>query len=260
MPSPRSPRSWQADYREKFYASRPGWIDGTQQFHLLCRRFVQSGRPRILEVGAGPSNPTSRFLATLGELHGLDPSPDVNANDALASASVLKDDRYPFADGTFDMCVANYVVEHVSDPVAHMAEIHRVLRPGGSYLFRTPNRYHYVAVVAGATPHWFHELVANRLRNLPAEDHGLHRVYYRMNTKQAVERLASRTGFAVEQLQMVEKEPSYGMAVLPLFMVFMAYERLVNSSDALSFLRANIFAALRKHGQPNDVDAHQAFG
>jgi hypothetical protein len=44
---------------------------------------------------------------------------------------------------------------------------------------------------------------------------------------------------------MVEKEPTYGMAARPLFLAFMAYERLVNASSRLAPLRANMFVALR---------------
>jgi hypothetical protein len=50
----------------------------------------------------------------------------------------------------------------------------------------------------------------------------------------------------VESLEMVEKEPSYGMLARPLFLAFMAYERLVNASDRFAPLRANIFVVLRK--------------
>ncbi|WP_145792269.1 class I SAM-dependent methyltransferase [Kitasatospora atroaurantiaca] len=37
----------------------------------------------------------------------------------------------PFADASFDAVVANFVVNHVEDPVAALAELRRVTRPGG---------------------------------------------------------------------------------------------------------------------------------
>ena len=237
--------NWRQSYLERYYKGRPGWVDGTAEFHALCRARIPAGA-KILEIGAGPSNPTSRFLAPLGELHGLDPSAEVKSNDALVSASVLEGERFPFDDGAFDVCVSDYVAEHVPNPAAHLAEVRRVLKPGGSYLLRTPNRFHYVSLVAAATPHWFHELVANRLRNLPADAHDPYPTVYRMNSKADVERLARATGLEVAELRMVEKEPSYGMAARPLFFAFMAYERLVNASERAAFLRANIFGVLRK--------------
>lgn len=237
--------TWQERYKHQFYVSKAGWLDGTEEFHQLCRAKIRPGSV-ILELGAGPTNPTSSFLATLGEVHGADPDPDVAKNEALASAKVIENDRLPFADGSFDACVSNYVLEHVADPTAHFAEAARVLRPGGVYLFRAPNRYHYVSLVSRLTSHWFHVLVANRLRNLGPGAHDPYPTVYACNTERAVRHYAAESGFDVEELRMIEKEPSYGMSSRVLFVAFMAYERFVNSSDAVSGLRANILAALRK--------------
>jgi SAM-dependent methyltransferase len=238
---------WQTRYLERFYDPRDGWVNGTEEFHQLCASCIPMGS-KILEIGPGPSNKTSRFLATRGELHGLDPDPDVLNNQSLQSAAVLEGDRYPFEDGAFDACVSNYVVEHVADPRAHLREISRVLRNGGPYIFRTPNQYHYVAMVARLTPHWFHELVANRLRNRPLDAHPPYPTVYKMNTGAAVHRLAQEAGLRVETLRLVEKEPSYGLSSRALFLAFVGYERLVNSTESAASLRANIFGVLRKGG------------
>jgi SAM-dependent methyltransferase len=240
-----TPRSWQEQYVSKFYDRSRGWVDGTTEFHDLCRAVLPPGT-RILEVGAGPSNPTSCFLAALGSLHGIDPDPAVRDNTALTSATVLGSRSFPFADGSFDACVSNYVLEHVEDPVAHFAEVSRVLAPGGVYCFRTPNRYHYVTAVAQLTPHWFHVLVANRLRNSPAELADPHPTHYRANSQKDLRRLAAAAGLSVEKLSLIEKEPSYGMSSRLLFLAFMAYERLVNTTDLAANLRVNILGVLRK--------------
>jgi SAM-dependent methyltransferase/uncharacterized protein YbaR (Trm112 family) len=44
----------------------------------------------------------------------------------------------PFANGTFDAVVAQAVLEHVADPYRCVAEIHRVLKPGGLVYAETP--------------------------------------------------------------------------------------------------------------------------
>jgi SAM-dependent methyltransferase len=230
---------------DRFYRNRPGWIDGTTEFHDLCRSVIPS-RGKILEIGAGPANQTSEFLATCGELHGLDPDPDLESNPALTSAKVLRGNRFPFDDRSFDACVSNFVLEHVEDPLGHLQEVSRVLRSGGTYVFRTPNRFHYVSMVAAATPHWFHELVANRLRRLPNEAHEPYPTFHRLNTRRIIKSLAKEVGLDVVELRMVEKQPSYGMIARPVFLALSGYERLVNSTSLLETFRSNIFGVLRK--------------
>jgi SAM-dependent methyltransferase len=237
--------TWQERYLERFYDRSRGWRDGTQEFHDLCAEVIPSGG-RILEIGAGPSNRTSSFLSGLGEVHGLDPDPDVLDNDALTGARVLEGPAYPYEDASFDAAVSNYVIEHVDRPHQHLSEVRRVLRPGGAYVFRAPNLYHYVVAFSALTPHWVHLRLANRLRNLPDESHDPYPTVYRMNTRRAVRRHAREAGLEVERLEVIEKEPMYGMAARPLFLLFMGYERMVNSTSLLQDLRANLLAVLRR--------------
>ena len=102
--------------------------------------------------------------------------------------------------------------------------------------------------MARVTPHWFHELVANRLRGLPSGAHEPYPTYHRANTRPRVLRLAADAGLGVRELVMVEPEPSYGMAARPLFLSMVAYERTVNAVGVLQGLRANIFGVLEKPG------------
>jgi SAM-dependent methyltransferase len=236
---------WYRDYVNRFYVSRPGWAHGTKRFHDLCARSIPSGG-RILEVGAGPSNGTSLFLSELGEVDGVDLDPLVLGNEALGQSWVIEGDHYPCESGQYDACVSNYVLEHVSDPQAHLREIHRILKPGGCYVFRTPNRFHYVSLVAALTPHSFHHLVANRLRALDEDAHDPYPTLYRLNSRSSVKRHAPPAGFEIETLDMFESTPSYGAASRPLFFAGLAYERTVSSTELLAGLRANLLVALRK--------------
>jgi SAM-dependent methyltransferase len=93
---------------------------------------------RVIDVGCGPGALTAELVQRLGAdaVTAVDPSePFVEAARArqpgvdvrLASAEEL-----PFPDGAFNAAVAQLVVHFMSDPVAGLAEMARVTRPGGA--------------------------------------------------------------------------------------------------------------------------------
>jgi|SRR5579863_7457731 len=234
---------------DRYYYSRAGYIGGTERFHQLCQsRLARGGR--ILEIGAGPANPTTAVLARLGPVTGLDVSTEVLGNPNLTEARVYDGIKVPLPGEAFDLCVSNYVLEHVADPASHFQEVFRVLKPGASYCFRTPNRWHYVTIASSAVPHSMHLRLANRLRALDADAHDPWPTVYRANTRRTLRRLARRSGLLPEELRMIEAEPSYGAVHPLLFYPMMAYERLVNSSDLFSLFRVNILGVFRKPGSP----------
>lgn len=223
----------------RHYVSQPGFQSGTAEFHEMCRgAFRQGGR--ILEIGAGASNETSRFLAGLGPVDGVDCSPLVLRNDALTTARVFDGLALPGPGGAYALCVSNYVLEHVEEPEAHFREVARVLEPGGAYCFRTPNVWHYVPLTARMTPHGVHRVLANRLRGLAADAPEPWPTTYRANSRRRLRRLCAESGLEVAELRMIEREPQYARLSSLLFYPMMAYERMVNRSEVLAGLRINI--------------------
>ena len=107
----------------------------------LAARFVEllDLRPgqRALDVGCGPGVLTAQLADRLGAagVVAIDPSPPFveAARDRIPGVEVHEGsaEDLPFADGGFDLAVAQLVVHFMSDPVAGLAEMARVTRPGG---------------------------------------------------------------------------------------------------------------------------------
>ena len=114
-------------YRDSFGSLCAGAADA-----LLDGAGVSAGT-RLLDVGTGPGTVARRAIARGADVSAVDAEPSMVA---LASEYVpdvrlglLPD--LPFEDGTFDVAVANFVINHVGDPVAALRGIRRVVRPGG---------------------------------------------------------------------------------------------------------------------------------
>ena len=157
---------------------------------------------------------------------------------------MIRESVIPLADRTIDIAYADYVLEHVEDPTIFLSEVRRVLRPGAPFFFRAPNLWFYVSLVSLLTPQWLHRLIANPMRGLPSDAHEPWPTFYRLNTRRSIKKKAIGTGFNRLEFRMFEGEPSYLMFNRAAFMLGLAYERIVNATDLLSFMRANILGKL----------------
>jgi len=231
---------------QRFYYQRPCWVDGTSQFAALIHKRL-SRDARILDLGAGrgKAGPVN-FRGEAGVVVGVDPDWGLSENSSVDRHVLGLAQKLPFRAAAFDLVFSDWVVEHLPDPAGAITEVFRVLKPGGSLVFRTGNLFHYSYAIAAVTPHWFHRLVANWVRGVVDDGDDPHPTYYRMNTEASVRRSLEQAGFAEEELLMVEAEPSYLMFSVPTFLLGLAYERLVNRAAFLSGFRACIFGCFRK--------------
>ena len=242
--------SWQQQYQDRFYRSRPDWQNGSQQF----RNVIDSHLPAdatVLELGAGPSNRTTKFLSERSScVDGLDIDEQVKNNEYLNQRIVYDGAKFPLPGASYDAVVADYVLEHVEQPHEVFSEISRVLKPGGVFLFRTPNLFHYVSLISFLTPHFVHQLCRKFVHGVG--DHpDPYPTFYRLNSERRIRRHCKDVGMQAIELQMVEKEPSYLMFSRPAFLAGVAYERSVNSSNWFKSLRVNIFGAIRREPELN---------
>ena len=161
-------------------------------------------------------------------------------------AVLIEDGNLQLEDNYFDLIVSDYVFEHVDDPLQFLGEAARVLKPGGSLMFRTPNARHYVALISALTPHGVHLRIANRARLIPEDAHDPYPTRYRMNDVARLRAQGRGVGLGRLDVRYVEMEPSYLRFNSAAFLLGAAYERLVNSTSLLAPMRANLFGRFVK--------------
>jgi SAM-dependent methyltransferase len=115
---------------------------GPERIELFRRQVGGPGR-RVLDLGCRDGALTQAYAGG-NEIVGVDAD-----SEALAEAEKLGietrwadlDDALPFDEAAFDVVVAGELLEHLRDPRRVVAEVRRVLRPGGTFVGSVPNAY-----------------------------------------------------------------------------------------------------------------------
>lgn len=129
------------------------------------------GSPHVLDLGSADGPSAAWVQQRAGHIASLDIDPrGLPHNGICGSGTAL-----PFADASFDLVSAFDVIEHLAPEQLALAEIHRVLRPGGVLLMAVP-AYQWA---------WTDHDIAN----------GHHRRYTRARAVAAV----TASGFVVER-------------------------------------------------------------
>jgi len=124
---------------------------------------------RLLDVGAGRGAVVRAALARRCVVTAVDAAPGMvtrlRADFPTVTVSRMDAHRFDFPDACFDVVTAGFVIDLLSDPAAALAEVRRVLRPGGVFALSLP----------GPLPHrerwqWLVELAQEFYPSIVRED------------------------------------------------------------------------------------------
>lgn len=208
--------------KERFYPeSRFGGytdLDGTVVFHTRVNALLNPEDVAV-DIGCGRGQhredvvPLRRNLKILKgkcrRVIGVDVDPRASDNPFIDEFHLMtgQDSGLPLPDATADLCVSDYVLEHVADPARFLAECHRILKPRGFLCIRTTNLASYVGLAALLTPNRLHARVVEwAQRGRQAKD--VFPTQYRANTRGRLARALRTAGFD-SCVYAHDPEPSY---------------------------------------------------
>jgi ubiquinone/menaquinone biosynthesis C-methylase UbiE len=136
------------EYYDEYWSTgfRPVGVRATP---ALERALDAHARPGItvVDIGCGDASKTGLWSKSRGVSYvGFDVSQEAvaAATNAGFEARVIGDgSSLPLEDGSVDLAVCTEVLEHLFDPLATVAEAHRVLKPGGVLVVTVPNIAHW---------------------------------------------------------------------------------------------------------------------
>jgi SAM-dependent methyltransferase len=100
---------------------------------------------RVLEIGSGRGGLLQELRARGVSAIGIEPGAflarEARARHGSLPLARMSGARLGFADASFDLVISFDVFEHIADSDAHLAEVRRVLAPGGAYALQTPNKW-----------------------------------------------------------------------------------------------------------------------
>jgi ubiquinone/menaquinone biosynthesis C-methylase UbiE len=140
-----------------------------------------------IDIGCGPGHVTNMMAQSGAKVVGVDLSPEmVKQARSLYSSLTFQEanaERLPFEDDTFDVALINFAIHHFARPQVACAEIRRILKPQGRFVFGAPkDQFGFAAFIEAVNTH-------HTLDNLP------HGPIYLDAEKETYEKLLADSGF-----------------------------------------------------------------
>jgi ubiquinone/menaquinone biosynthesis C-methylase UbiE len=197
----------------------------------------------VLEIGCGRTAPLLRQLGGKAKrLIGIDVL-ELEEVPRVESFRCSASNMPEIATNSVDLAFSRSVMEHIEDVDGAFKETARVLKPGGSYVFLTPNFFDYGSLIAYVVPNQFHGRIVRFVEGRPEDD--TFPTFFRSNTRRDIARLASLGGLSVDHFEYLNQYPAYFLFSRTLFKVVAQYHRMLNS-DYFAAFRGWILCAVSK--------------
>ncbi len=191
-------------------------IDGTIVFYSRVNALITSSS-LVVDIGCGRGEygedpvPFRRSLRILRgkarRVVGINVDTAAQENPFIDEFHLLRGEEWELDSSSADLCLCDFVMEHIPNPDSFFSEARRVLKPDGYLCIRTPNRLGYVVLLSRIIPNSLHRSVLKKVQN-GRKEVDIFPTYYRCNSIGALQSALHKHDFA-GIVYGYEGEPSY---------------------------------------------------
>lgn len=196
--------SWREQYRQR----RPAWRPATEVYAALVREQLRPST-LLLDLGCGRGGLVEQLDHPLPQMVGVDPDwLSLHEHRLNLPRVAAQSEWLPFQGGSFDLVFASWVLEHLAEPARVFTAVSHTLKPGGAFVFITPNGRHpltafnrtlgRVGRVQGRLVDWLYGRAPDD--TFPT--------FYRANAPSQIEELCQQSNLALELLHLIP-DPTY---------------------------------------------------
>lgn len=207
----------------------------------ICAALAR-GQTEALDAGCGIDAPLTRKFSAEASVVGIDLCSGLPPDLQVVAGDVSK---LPFRDGAFSLIFSRSVFEHLAQPELVLQEFQRVLRPNGTCIILTPNKFDYSSIVAALTPQWFHQWFVRKVYTSAAV-YDTFPTLYRANTPGFFRSLTKRNrGWRVRRISGVRHYPANLVFSTLLFRLGVFYDWVI-ARAGLTALQPSLLVVLEK--------------
>jgi ubiquinone/menaquinone biosynthesis C-methylase UbiE len=130
-------------YSDRIFPRVLDWAMRAPELRPLRARTVEHAHGRVLEIGFGAGYNLKFYPKGVERVIAVDPNPGLSAmaqariqrSNVIVEHHQITAERLPFDDASFDCVVSTLTLCSIPNVGAALAEVHRVLKPGGEFFF-----------------------------------------------------------------------------------------------------------------------------
>jgi len=215
--------------------------------NLLESAIGELESPTVLDIGCGSGifrrhEFQDRLRPLIGTYWGLEPDLGIEFSGRPFDRvyPTMMENAFEIPDESINVAYSAMVLEHVDQPLKFLEAVKRVLKPGGMFIYCTPNSNSYFGIFCRVS-RFFNadEFRRRKVKNKDAVDEYHYPIRYRMNSQKQLNSLGTKTGL-ISTVGFTESAAAcrnyFPLALSPLFKLLKLKRNLIRNPKCLIHL------------------------